>query len=318
MFGVAFDIDGVLIRGKSLIPSATSALKRIHACKVPYLFLTNGADKSERYRATRISSMFSIPVNPEQVVLSHTPMKSLVKSHSGKVLVVGGKHAKFTATNYGFDPITPQDLHSRNPHIWPFTRTRQGTLSSSPEIVHESEIEAILVLSDSWNWGLDLQVCMDVLRAGKNVQRVPIYFSNGDFEFANEFAHNRWACFSNQLACRFAQGAFRKCLETLYRDKMGHCLEYTQYGKPENVTYEFAQKLFPKGTERVFAIGDNPDSDILGANRFPGWRSVMVRTGVWKHDGHVSNAYGRDHGADYVVDDVGAAIDLIFKMEGVD
>src|SRR4051794_3847554 len=48
--GFAFDIDGVLLRGKALLPSATAALRKVtsvarggaHATGVPHVYLTNG------------------------------------------------------------------------------------------------------------------------------------------------------------------------------------------------------------------------------------------------------------------------------------
>jgi ribonucleotide monophosphatase NagD (HAD superfamily) len=100
-------------------------------------------------------------------------------------------------------------------------------------------------------------------------QQVPIFFSNPDFEFSNEFIHTRYL--TDLLQCRFAQGAFKRCLELLYKEKMdGKGLEYTQFGKPETVTYEYARDLFPLDCETVYAVGDNPDSDIDGAKRY-GW-----------------------------------------------
>jgi HAD superfamily hydrolase (TIGR01456 family) len=132
-----------------------------------------------------------------------------------------------------------------------------------------------------------------------STQQVPIFFSNADFEFSNEFIHNR-----------FAQGAFKRCLKHLYKEKTGLELAYTQYGKPETITYDYASDLFPRDCRTVYAIGDNPESDIVGARAF-GWKSVMVRTGVWREGA------GRDHGADHVCDDVGEAVDLILEREGV-
>lgn len=68
-------------------------------------------------------------------------------------------------------------------------------------------------------------------------------------------------------------------------------LKYYQYGKPHAITYEYAdnllQQLLKSKTNitekpRVIMVGDNPDSDIQGANLF-GWQSALVRTGVYTH-----------------------------------
>lgn len=86
----------------------------------------------------------------------------------------------------------------------------------------------------------------------------------------------------------------------------GRQLAYTMFGKPQPVTYEFADLSLERQAasaaaaaaaaetgaqgasqtartplkRRVYMIGDNPASDISGAAGY-GWESVLVRTGVW-------------------------------------
>ena len=61
-------------------------------------------------------------------------------------------------------------------------------------------------------------------------------------------------------------------------------------------------------------IGDNPDSDIDGANRRGDqWVSILVRTGVFQ-----LGANSDRHPAKYVVQDMQEAVDLIFKLEGLE
>lgn len=64
-------------------------------------------------------------------------------------------------------------------------------------------------------------------------------------------------------------------------------VEYVQYGKPEGLTFDFAERLFAdmahkQGVEigNFYMIGDNPEGDIEGANR-KGWNSILVRTGLF-------------------------------------
>jgi ribonucleotide monophosphatase NagD (HAD superfamily) len=65
-------------------------------------------------------------------------------------------------------------------------------------------------------------------------------------------------------------------------------IEYTQYGKPEELTFDYAEKLLlqkaiEQGVDisRFYMIGDNPEGDIEGANR-KGWESILVRTGIFE------------------------------------
>ena len=53
-------------------------------------------------------------------------------------------------------------------------------------------------------------------------------------------------------------------------------------------------------------IGDNPKSDIDGGNRM-GWVTILVRSGVYQGTGN-----DREHPATYVVDDMEAAVKLIY------
>jgi ribonucleotide monophosphatase NagD (HAD superfamily) len=61
-------------------------------------------------------------------------------------------------------------------------------------------------------------------------------------------------------------------------------------------------------------IGDNPDSDIDGANRRgDSWVSILVRTGVFQNGENSTK-----HPAKYVVQDVEEAVKLIFKLENLE
>lgn len=91
-FGIAFDVDGVLIRGNETIGRATDALRRLYKdvekgeLLVPYVFLTNGGGTTEAARAVVLTRQLSVPVDPIQVLLGHTPFKSLAKRFVSNLL----------------------------------------------------------------------------------------------------------------------------------------------------------------------------------------------------------------------------------------
>ena len=64
-------------------------------------------------------------------------------------------------------------------------------------------------------------------------------------------------------------------------------------------------------------IGDNPESDIAGANA-KNWTSILVKTGVFKPDDPVTSQNGNDrnHPATHVVETFKDAIELINTLEG--
>ena len=115
-------------------------------------------------------------------------------------------------------------------------------------------------------------------------------------------------------------------------------------GKPSSLTYTFAEKRLKSyrhdlvhqaggGQEngeqlselkKVYMIGDNPESDIMGANNYRSphgteWVSVLVKTGVYR---------GEEEGGRYdfearpelkpkvIVDDVKQAIDWALRDSG--
>ncbi|CAJ2504300.1 Uu.00g116940.m01.CDS01 [Anthostomella pinea] len=68
--------------------------------------------------------------------------------------------------------------------------------------------------------------------------------------------------------------------------------------------------------ERVYMVGDNPESDIRGANEYRSpagtdWTSVLVRTGVWSAERGEPK-----HTPRVVVDDVKAAVGWALEREG--
>lgn len=68
-------------------------------------------------------------------------------------------------------------------------------------------------------------------------------------------------------------------------------------------------KLAKRSLEAIYMIGDNPRSDIQGANSMGGkWHSVLVRTGVFKGAAGENDA---KNPAEFVCDHVDDAIQLI-------
>ena len=65
-------------------------------------------------------------------------------------------------------------------------------------------------------------------------------------------------------------------------------------------------------------IGDNPESDIAGANA-KGWTSILVKTGVFDYKAASSTKLGNDkkNPAKYVVEDFEEAVELIYRLEGL-
>jgi HAD superfamily hydrolase (TIGR01450 family) len=72
-------------------------------------------------------------------------------------------------------------------------------------------------------------------------------------------------------------------------------------GKPEKPVRDLIRK---RGVDGAWVIGDRPDTDIAMAVAEDGWKSILVLTGVTPVGGDTG-------GADHVVADLAAAVDLV-------
>ena len=198
----------------------------------------------------------------------------------------------------------------------------QDKLSSlSPE--HNLQISSIMVYNDPRDWGLDTTVILDLLLSHRgflgtrskllNDPSLPnmgyqqdgqptLWFSNADLLWANAYH-----------LPRLGQGGFREAFEGVWKamtdpDNKGDVqLIKKIIGKPYHETYSFAEKLLnnyrkelltakhthvsdeEKDLKRVYMLGDNPESDIRGANEYNSprgtkWESILLRSGVYSED----------------------------------
>lgn len=102
-------------------------------------------------------------------------------------------------------------------------------------------------------------------------------------------------------------------------------MDIEHYGKPYTFNYDFVEKILRARAQRqrikisnFYMIGDNPDSDIAGANA-KGWTSILVKTGVFDPNSSRSKD-GNDttNPATHVVKNFSEAIDLIYRLEKLD
>ncbi|CAG8439784.1 7370_t:CDS:10 [Ambispora gerdemannii] len=332
-YGICLDIDGVLIKGRKALPQAKKALsflsgENVLQKKIPFLLLSNGGGMTEAKKAADLTRTIDFPISPQQLVLSHTPMQSLVsKYQESMVLVVGGTGdlCAEVAKSYGFKRVViPEDVLRWEPSIWPLAPIMKEIAEAPRYDFSKEAIQVVMVLHDSYNcqyrWGRDIQIMLDVLQSKNGyigtltpeteeiLHQIPLYFSNPDFIWSNEFP-----------IPRFGQGAFRIAFESIYSEATGRKLKYELFGKPETSTYRYAERLLADQTyeiykrrilpKHVYAVGDNPAADIAGANAH-NWNSILVRTGVFE---------GKDNDAqfpaDHVAQDVFEAVEYMFHQE---
>ncbi|XP_057981857.1 uncharacterized protein YKR070W-like isoform X6 [Malania oleifera] len=307
-FAIAFDIDGVILRGRFPIGNSPQALKRLYgdcgALKVPFLFLTNGGGIPESRRAIELSEQLGINILPSQVVQGHSPFKNLLKRFENELIVAAGKgEPALVMSEYGFRKVLSLDEYASyfkniDPvsqyKIWTTKQVLNRNTNSEVSVprynVFSERVKAAFVVSDPVDWGRDIQVLCDILRSGgipgqENGHQPPLYFAADDLEYQAAFPSER-----------LGMGAFRIALESIFNRIHGNALEYISFGKPNSSVFKNAesilrQLLLPScleghvvdnGDDRshtfktLYMIGDNPLIDVKGTLQvFSGEKRIM-------------------------------------------
>lgn len=245
------------------------------------------------------------------------------------------------------------DIYTADPTIFPFAPPPPqpsrplplplATLSTPPsDLPSHLKIDAIFVFDDPRDWALDTQIITDLLQShagylgtysslngdaslpkgGWQLDGQPtLHFSNGDLV---------WSA-AHPLP-RFGQGAFQGALMGVWREvTRGERLKQQIAGKPTVTTYRYADRVLGRlvqgggagGLRTVYMVGDNPSSDIEGANRYTAlknggaeWVGVLVETGVWRAGKFGDAQLQRGKRPSKIVGDVKAAVKAALEREG--
>jgi len=308
-----------------------------------------------------LSEKLGVNIGVENFVQSHTPFQEMAQGSDiyeplkdKTILVTGslGDKCRLIAEKYGFkNVVTPADIITAHPKIWPFNQiwTDYYTKSARPlplpintaDPSKSLKIDAMFIFNDPRDWALDIQIILDLLLSRKGILgtysakngdkslpndgwqqdgQPPLVFSNPDLFWAAAYHMPR-----------LGQGGFRSALDGVWSEVTdGIPLHKTVIGKPYALTYHYAERVLQAyrnallgGTknqavpklDRVFMIGDNPESDIRGANDYDSpdgtdWTSILVKTGVYQ--GNKKPKYEPKA----VVPDVLAAVKWALDKEG--
>ncbi|XP_015388164.1 uncharacterized protein LOC102628567 isoform X2 [Citrus sinensis] len=287
-FGIAFDIDGVVLRGRVPIGGSPQALRRLYghsgALKVPFLFLTNGGGIPESRRASELSELLGVNILPSQVLQGHSPFKNLLKRFENELIIATGKgEPALVMSEYGFKKVLSLDEYaSYFENIDPVSQYKRWTTgqvsnrnSHSPPgyNISSERVKGAFVVSDPVDWGRDIQVLCDILRSRglpgqANGQQPPLYFAADDLEYQAAFPSER-----------LGMGAFRIALESVFNRIHHSPLEYVSYGKPNPFVFRNAEAILSQflpsyvddngdagshSFRTLYMIGDNPMVDVEG------------------------------------------------------
>ncbi|KAF7668080.1 hypothetical protein LDENG_00033850 [Lucifuga dentata] len=279
-FGLLFDIDGVLVRGKMLIPAAKKAFEKLVDSQgqfvVPVVFVTNAGNCLRQTKADQLSHILGVPITQEQVIMSHSPLRMFKKYHDKCVLVSGQGPVLDIAKNVGFKNVVSIDmLRESFPLLDMVDHNRRPKLPSK-NLMFIVSVTATILFGEPIRWETNLQLIIDVLLTNGNLSSVhqtqtlphlPLLACNMDLMWMAE-----------AQSPRFGHGTFLVCLENIYKKITGKDLKYEALmGKPSELTYHFAeylirgqvmQRQWKLPITSLYAIGDNLMTDIYGANLY--------------------------------------------------
>ncbi|NXT03334.1 HDHD5 hydrolase, partial [Jacana jacana] len=351
-FGFLFDIDGVLVRGKTPIPAAKTAFGKLVNSQgqflVPVVFVTNAGDCLRQKKADQLSQLLGVPVSEDQVMMSHSPLRMFKRYHEKCVLVSGQGPVLDIAQDLGFcQPITIETLREKHPLLDVVDHDRRPSVLVSAYF--SCKTLSVVLFGEPVRWETNLQLIIDVLLTSgypgnpycrENSPHIPVLACNMDLMWVAE-----------AQSPRFGHGTFMVCLENIYKKITGKDLKYEALmGKPSKLTYQYAEYLIrAQAAERqwkqpiqtLYAVGDNLMTDVydnsweneLASAAAAHCRSVLVCTGVYNPHTEVPLDTGESvtetvfHGhrdfrfepglvePDHVVPDVDAAVDLVFQLE---
>ena len=311
-FGVVCDIDGVLVKESHVIKRAVRALQLLvdgeGKFKVPVMFVTNGGNCTEQSRADRLKALLGgiNDISSDRMIVSHSPLQNIAELRKQKLLLVGAEEEIIhqCAKQYNWASYqTGNAFANDHPYLFP---TKCGKIDPEKLTipVHQSNpFDSVVILSTPLDWTETLQMLVDVLLPGAEGQSVKLYAANPDLVYSTEYC-----------TPRLTTGAFVACLQHLYKQFTDVDLTVDWVGKPYGITYRYAESKMTEATpdiQNFYAIGDNPLSDIKGANEAgEHWHSILVRSGV-----HSSKENHPVYPAEFICDDVYDAVQYILERE---
>ncbi|XP_012277658.1 haloacid dehalogenase-like hydrolase domain-containing 5 isoform X2 [Orussus abietinus] len=279
-FGLLFDIDGVIVRGKNVLPSVPESFKRLMGqngkFRVPTVFVTNSGSALRSQKAADLSKWIGIEVSEQQVIMAHSPLRLFKQFHDKQVLISGQGPINKIADELGFKKTTTIDELVKNFPSLDYVNMNKRNPQCGPIDPNFPTIEAIVLLSEPISWETPLQLMVDLLMtngmpkelpASIPYPHIPILACNMDLLWVSEAP-----------LPRYGHGAFLVCLENIYRKVVGKDIQYTALiGKPSKVTYIHANRMIVEhakqigvgdNVDTIYTIGDNINTDVFGANLY--------------------------------------------------
>ena len=243
---ILLDSDGVLTRWPSAVPGAPEAVAHLNSIAKPYFVLTNDASALPETRSNRYARL-GLDIGPSKIITS------------GLLLM---------------DYFSTMDLAGSRCVVLGTEDSASYARQAGGEVVPFEEEFDVLVIGDQEGFPFleaTTKVLSNLFRQIDRGETPCLVVPNPDLIYPEGDGYS----FASGVMARM----FESALSQRYRDRPD--LRFTPLGKPHRAMFEEAIRRC--GTRNVVMIGDNPDTDIRGANQV-GITSVLVETGIASAD----------------------------------
>jgi len=265
-FGLFFDIDGVIVRGKQVLSPVKESFKRLQGkdnkFRVPTLFVTNSGNSLRSQKALDLSKWIGFEVKESQVVLAHSPLQMFNYLHDKQVLISGQGPITEIARELGFKKTTTIEELVKNFPSLDYVNMKKRNPICGPVDPNFPQIEGIILLNEPVTWETPLQLIVDLLVTNGMPTRLPAAIPYPHIPVLACNMDLLWA--SEAPIPRYGHGAFLLCLENLYKKVTGKEMSYTALvGKPSEITYYHANRMLVDhaksigldSVDTIYAIG---------------------------------------------------------------
>lgn len=315
---VAFDIDGVIHRGATLLPGAPEALADVLRRGLLLRYVTNNSAQHRSEVATRLAG-FGLPAEPEYILTSGAATADWLQERlepKARVMVMGGEGLVRELLEVGLDArhalgflVADADAGAAAEAGGAGTAARAGA-GAAPPPPSSPQAEAAMIRAlealaldppAAMVVGIDRTFCYDTLALAQAAVMAGALFvaTNTDATFPIE---GRLLPGGGSLVAAVATAGGRQPVVI---------------GKPEQ---EMAHRLAESAgvaAEDVLFVGDRLDTDILWARR-AGMRSALVYSGVTQPSdvARLEGAESVDELPDYIMDDLRGLPHLLDRLLG--
>lgn len=240
------DALGVLVDGSGPLPGAIEFIEALNDRGKPYLVLTNSASQLPETKAAAFRAR-GLPIADERILSSGMLLAPYFHKHGlagSRAVVLGPADAVTFVERAGGEPLAPES-------------------AEDAEVVVVADQKGFSLLE-----GLDNTLGI-ILRRLDRGDPLHLLLCNPDVVYPK-----------GEGSYGFTAGALAKMFDAILAERYsGPEVRFTPLGKPHRPIFEEAARR--AGTGNLLMVGDQPATDILGAENF-GIDSALVETGLFR------------------------------------